>query len=59
MSKILNSILGTFDKVKWDGSAELANKIFGERYGVDWEYISKESTDIVVNGKIIKVGDNL
>ena len=41
----------------WNGSSQLANTLFGERYGIDWEYISKENTDILVNGKIIKIGD--
>ena len=41
----------------WNGSSQLANTLFGERYGIDWEYISKENTDILVNGRIIKFGD--
>ena len=41
----------------WNGSSQLANTLFGERYGIDWEYISKENTDIFVNGRIIKIGD--
>jgi hypothetical protein len=41
----------------WNGDASLANNIFGERFGVDWEYTEKGSNDIKVNGKVIKVGD--
>jgi hypothetical protein len=41
----------------WNGSSDLANTLFGERYGVDWEYISQETSDILVSGRIIKIGD--
>ena len=46
-------------KLKWDGNADLANKVFGDGYGTDWEYTSRESQDIIVNGKTIKVGDEI
>ena len=43
--------------MKWNGSSDLANKMFGENFGVDWYYVSKESSDIMVKGRLIKVGD--
>lgn len=33
---------------KWDGSPDHANKLFGERYKVDWEFQSDESPAIFV-----------
>jgi hypothetical protein len=45
--------------MKWNGSSDLANTLFGESYGVDWEYISKESSDILVSGRLIKVGEEI
>lgn len=26
------------DPMQWHGDCDLANEVFGERYGVDWEY---------------------
>lgn len=42
----------------WDGDADKANKIFGENYGIDWEYVPG-CLDIKVNGKIYKIGDGV
>lgn len=44
----------------WDGDSDKANKVFGERYGKDWAYLSgNKEGDIVVNGNIIKIGDEI
>lgn len=43
----------------WDGSASLANYRYGKSYGKDWEYVSAESQDIKVDGKIVKIGDKM
>jgi hypothetical protein len=43
----------------WDGDAHIANIHFGENYGVDWAYIDATLTDIVVNDKVIIVGDEI
>lgn len=42
----------------WTGSSDLANKLFGEKYGADWEYLPG-SLDIIVNGETIKIGDKI
>ena len=44
-------------KITWNGDANLANNIFGERYGYDWKYVSQKSSDIIVKRKIIRVGE--
>jgi hypothetical protein len=31
---------------QWDGSADTANAVLGERYGVDWQYASRESDEL-------------
>lgn len=47
----------------WDGLADTANDAFGEDYGTDWEYESKESANILVatpGGKtLVKVGEKI
>lgn len=53
----LCTINGLFGIV-WDGSSDLANKIFGENYGVDWSYL-ENSTSIKVKERIIQVGDEI
>lgn len=41
--------LGLYDAIQilkrfcWDGDADEANKLFGENYGVDWSYDSKNT----------------
>lgn len=30
----------------WDGSANTGNELFGERFGVDWSYVGRDSSDI-------------
>ncbi len=47
------------EKIKWNGEADLANRVFGERYGIDWEYVSKQSPNIKVNGVVINVGEDI
>jgi hypothetical protein len=32
--------------IVWDGDCDVANRVLGERYGVDWEYVSADSLDI-------------
>ena len=48
------------EAVQWDGLADTANSFIGERYGTDWEYVSR-SSDLVISteeGKmIVKEGD--
>jgi integrase len=34
------------ESAKWDGNADLANEVFGENYGVDWEYAAQGSSAI-------------
>lgn len=46
-------------KIIWNGEADLANKIFGDNYGIDWTYVSKHSDDIKVYGRLIKIGDEI
>lgn len=46
-------------ELTWNGSADLANKVFGESYGSDWEYVSNQSLDIIVHGRLIKVGETI
>lgn len=46
-----------FNFMKWNGSSDLANQKFGECYGIDWNYVSKESSDIIVGSRLIKIGD--
>jgi hypothetical protein len=36
------------EAVRWDGDAKVANRLIGERYGVDWEYASASSSDIFI-----------
>jgi hypothetical protein len=36
------------EAVVWDGSADLANRFIGERYGVDWWYESSSSPHIII-----------
>ena len=47
----------------FDGSATMANNLFGERFGVDWEFISPGGGDVVIpreKGKpIVKVGEKV
>lgn len=43
-------------ETKWNGNADLANKYYGESYGYDWEYVSKKSSNIIINDKVIYVG---
>jgi hypothetical protein len=47
----------------WDGLADTANDAFGEDYGTDWEYESKESANIVVSTPggetLVKVGEKI
>ena len=45
-------------KTIWDGDATLANWIFGESYGVDWQYMPN-SADIQVGNRIIKIGEEI
>lgn len=35
--------------IKFNGNGDLANILFGESYGVDWQYKEKGSTEIQVN----------
>ena len=46
-------------KLKWNGDADLANQNYGENYGIDWRYVSKESSSIIVDGKTIEVGQEM
>lgn len=55
----LLEILKLFPDLIWDGKTDAPNVLFGESYGIDWCYVSKESSDIIVDGKLIKVGDLL
>lgn len=47
----------------WDGLADTANDAFGDDYGTDWEYESKESANIVVatpgGETLVKVGEEI
>ncbi len=43
----------------WNGDATLANQLYGESYGVDWAYVTKEDLDIVVDGRLIKIGEEI
>ena len=49
------------DAVQWDGKADTANAILGDRYGFDWEYTYKESSSLTIptneGRKIAQVGD--
>ena len=48
------------EAVQWDGLADTANSCIGERYGTDWEYVSRIS-DLVISSEegkmIVKEGD--
>jgi hypothetical protein len=55
----LHQLFKVLPPLIWDGSSELANVFFGEDYMKDWDYVSKKSLDIIVEGKIIKVGDQI
>ena len=48
-------------QVKWTGDAALANKLFGDNYGVDWVYEDNETKtgSIVVANIIYEVGDTI
>lgn len=49
------------EAVQWNGDANIANQLLGERYGVDWEYV--ECSDLAISisttdGKMnCKLGD--
>lgn len=42
--------------ITFDGSADMANQIFGESYGIDWEYSNTYKEDIIVKDQIIEKG---
>lgn len=46
-------------KLIWDGNAETANTIFGEAYGLYWQYVTSESQAIKVGDNIYNVGDEI
>ncbi len=37
-TNIADLTIGWHNQFKWDGSADDANKLFGENYGVDWSF---------------------
>jgi hypothetical protein len=43
----------------WDGSSHKANLIFGERFGIDWEYIHNSCDIKIKSGRIIKLGEKI
>ena len=53
------------EAVRWDGSADTANRFLGERYGTDWEYCALNEGEILVphesagmsGGMYGKIGD--
>lgn len=45
-------------KIKWTGSSDKANLLFGENYGADWKY-SALTGDVLVDDIIIKIGDTI
>lgn len=47
------------EKIIWNGSAEMANTIFGESYGLYWQYVTSDSQAIKVGKKIYNVGDEI
>jgi uncharacterized protein (DUF3820 family) len=47
-------------KIIWNGTADLANVLFGDKYGEDWEYVDTSvGLDIKFSNRIIKVGDEI
>lgn len=42
--------------LKWNGTSDLANRLFGESHGVDWKYVN-QTTAIEVEGVTINEGD--
>ena len=41
---------------EWAGDSGLANRLFGESYGVDWQYV-EGSQDVIVKGVMLRAGD--
>lgn len=37
------------DAVLWDGDAHTANTFIGDGYTTDWEYVSAESSDLIIS----------
>lgn len=46
-------------EIIWDGDSSKANEIFGENYGIDWQYNHKDSLNILVKGCLIRIGDRI
>lgn len=43
----------------WNGDSGLANKLFGESYGIDWIYIENSSSIVLKCGKVLNIGDSI
>lgn len=44
------------DAFRWDGNAHTANRLLGDRYGIDWEYERVGSSSLVRNNGVCPVG---
>lgn len=33
---------------QWDGNADTANRLIGDRYGKDWEYLDSKGKEILI-----------
>ncbi len=53
------------EPLTWNGDPMLADRTYGDRYYIDWEYASPESEDIYIRGergelnRLVRVGDPL
>lgn len=46
-------------KQVWNGDADLANGVFGENYGIDWEYLPGSQSIKLAGGRILNIGDTI